>query len=525
MIKRNIALTFVAVVCMFLVPYVINAAPNIKLNVSANQVVQGAEITISGTTTEMNNVLVKVISPRSSIFYMDVVPVFSGTFSVKLTVPKDETIAPLGNYKVIAGSSTTNAEAQFKLVTTSGGGNYTNDLTSIPFNAGKFDREVIIPERNQLSDYWAGELSFNQALDSATDTITVQLPGEARDRNPVLELPLRSWFVMESRDISLQIQVGQLQFLVPPKAIKMEAEKNGKLRINIRQLWDDEAILLAQEIRENDQAFYPANVIFSISLEIVHGSVVTPVSQLQFPITVTLQLTMEQMQKLTPNLTGLYKKTEEGVRYAGRTDGNGIVKVQLDQSAIYFLFEYRKNFEDMKGHWAENTVQSMAAMQIVSGISASQFAPERQVKRAEFITLIIRALETKNVELTSSEQSFKDIEKGKFYTDAVAKAYGLGLVQGFGGYFRPDDPVTREEAAAILVRAAPYFKIQKTEHGLPAFTDADKISEWARQTVNEAWSLGLIKGDGVRYNPHRETKRAEAASMIARLLVTDNSER
>src|SRR5690606_4974265 len=94
----------------------------------------------------------------------------------------------------------------------------------------------------------------------------------------------------------------------------------------------------------------------------------------------------------------------------------------------------------------------------------------------------------------------------------------MGIVKGYDGAFRPNDLITRQEAAAVLVRAAAYFDMDVTNEDTLPFVDRAVISEWALPSVKEAWSAGFIQGDGLRFNPLQSTTRAEAAVMVGILM-------
>ncbi|MNI92324.1 Endoglucanase precursor [compost metagenome] len=94
----------------------------------------------------------------------------------------------------------------------------------------------------------------------------------------------------------------------------------------------------------------------------------------------------------------------------------------------------------------------------------------------------------------------------------------MGIISGYGGKFRPADPITREEAVTALVRAAESFSLAAAVQAEPAFGDSKVISSWALPAVKEAWTLGLIQGDGSQFHPQNPVTRAEVAVMINRLL-------
>ncbi|MCL2408929.1 MAG: S-layer homology domain-containing protein [Oscillospiraceae bacterium] len=111
---------------------------------------------------------------------------------------------------------------------------------------------------------------------------------------------------------------------------------------------------------------------------------------------------------------------------------------------------------------------------------------------------------------------FSDVEAGQWWYYYVAWAYDAGFVKGYDdGTFRPDNPITRQEFAALLARTIDYA----TEAGETSFVDADAISDWAAHYVytvyRELWMRG---NDAQQFNPQANLTRAEAATTINRIL-------
>jgi len=112
--------------------------------------------------------------------------------------------------------------------------------------------------------------------------------------------------------------------------------------------------------------------------------------------------------------------------------------------------------------------------------------------------------------------AFADVNEGDWFYYYIAWAYDAGLVEGFGGYFRPDDYITREELAAIMVRTLDEY--EETAGELP-FDDAALISEWALHYVYTAFKEGLVIGDGSgNFNPLAYSIRAYVATIANRIL-------
>lgn len=226
-------------------------------------------------------------------------------------------------------------------------------------------------------------------------------------------------------------------------------------------------------------------------------------------------------------LLGVYRIGEDGtLHYAGGTFKDGYMTVEVREPGTYGILEYNKTFADVaETMWAINVIKQMAAKHIVQGKSGAHFDPYGEVTRAEFAAMLVRALGLR----AEGESDFGDVDRNKWYAEAISAASGAGIVTGrSGGAFAPDETVTREEMVVMLVRAYEYAGgyFQSHNHGndsgsqFPAeFGDALQISDWAMEAVSLALEAGLIKGrDGAGFQPLETLTRAEAAQALATLL-------
>ena len=176
-------------------------------------------------------------------------------------------------------------------------------------------------------------------------------------------------------------------------------------------------------------------------------------------------------------------------------------------------------FEDCIGHWASEDIQFMYEKGYVNGTDDTTFAPDADVTRAEFAAMAVRILGLENV---SYEGSFEDVAKDEWYADVVETAYKSGIILGSEGHFRPNDRITREEMAVILMRVYA-MNNEYTAEGEATFTDSAEISHWAAESIASACRLGLVTGmDDGSFAPLSSTTRAQAATVFKRLLLAQN---
>ena len=176
-------------------------------------------------------------------------------------------------------------------------------------------------------------------------------------------------------------------------------------------------------------------------------------------------------------------------------------------------------FPDITGHWAEDTILEMYDEGMVSGRANNTFEPEMPVTRAEFLTMALRACQYTESSFTDT---FEDVPFTAWYARSVITAHENNLIDYAlidGKKLYPDQAITREEAASVLVNAH-VMKKRRTlaEADLVTYSDFVTISEWAQSYMAKAVALGLMQGDANKLNPQGTLTRAEAATMLANLL-------
>ena len=170
------------------------------------------------------------------------------------------------------------------------------------------------------------------------------------------------------------------------------------------------------------------------------------------------------------------------------------------------------------GNWFYDDVRYVYENGIMDGTSANRFAPNAPLTRAMIVTILYRMEGSPAV---SGASEFKDVDGSKWFAKAVAWAAANGIVNGYGsGLFGPNDPVTREQLAAILYRYTAYRKASTTVNGnnLAGFTDLSTVSGYALESMNWAVSENLLKGADGKLDPKANATRAQVAAIIHRYL-------
>lgn len=171
----------------------------------------------------------------------------------------------------------------------------------------------------------------------------------------------------------------------------------------------------------------------------------------------------------------------------------------------------------MKYSWAVAAIDKLYEEGVVKGDENGMYNPGLNTKRGDFTIMVVKAL---NLEADFNE-NFMDVKKGSYYYDAIGTAKALGIVKGSGDYFNPDANITREDMMVIVLKAIEMSgaKIERSDDKyLEVFSDAKKISGYARVAVATLSKEGIIKGYEGKVNPKSMATRAELAVILGKVL-------
>ncbi|WP_036718834.1 S-layer homology domain-containing protein [Paenibacillus harenae] len=199
-------------------------------------------------------------------------------------------------------------------------------------------------------------------------------------------------------------------------------------------------------------------------------------------------------------------------------NGSAEITIRSPHNSIYTVIQFEKSFADLEGHWAKADVELLANKWIINGKTENQYEPELPVTRAEFAAMLVRSL---GLDVLKADV-FHDVQPSDWYAGAVGTAYQTGLINGFeDGAFRPNDHITREQMAAMMIRAmkAGGKEFQADTDILERFADRSDIGEWARTAVSQSLAAGLIQGmPDNAFAPNKPATRAQAATILKRML-------
>ena len=247
------------------------------------------------------------------------------------------------------------------------------------------------------------------------------------------------------------------------------------------------------------------------------------------PLFITLRYNSELLRGIDLRQLGIYRQDDQNsgkwMYIGGILDlYNKQITAQINGFSRYAVMANQPAFKDLSAHWSQKEVEILATRGLIGGVGNGEFQPDRSITRAELTNILVKLAAydpQSGIEIKASNTApFTDVRPGVWYQAVVETAARLGLVSGSDGKFRPDDPVTREEMATLMLRSmgAERQSLAENSATMP-FKDLQQISSWASEAVNSAWSMGLMQGvSGEYFQPRGTATRAQAAVVVLRVM-------
>ena len=248
----------------------------------------------------------------------------------------------------------------------------------------------------------------------------------------------------------------------------------------------------------------------TLTLETNGGSPIAPIHAARGT---TLDLSALQPEKSGFRFTGWYLDKALTLPVTSlRLDG--------DQTVYAGWVSLELPFRDVRPEdWFYADVRYVYEAGLMNGTAEGLFSPDLFTSRAMIVTVLWRL---SGSPVVNYYMPFADVDQASWYAEAVRWAASCGIVAGYGnGNFGPNDPITREQLAAILYRCAAYRQEDTSigaDTNILSFTDAASVSEYAVPALQWACGAGILQGaDGALLPTHPAT-RAQTAAMLARYL-------
>lgn len=178
-------------------------------------------------------------------------------------------------------------------------------------------------------------------------------------------------------------------------------------------------------------------------------------------------------------------------------------------------------FTDISSTAQAPAIIALATRGILDGKSTGIFAPDDTMTRAEFATIVVRALGLP----TATTTQFSDVSPDAWFAPYVGAAYQYGIIEGVDDtHFSPMSTISRQEAAVMVARAAALCGIEQTlsttaiRNILAGFVDYVTVAPWAQHGVALCYYNQILDDNAIKIEPQESVNRAEVAQMIYNLL-------
>ncbi len=210
--------------------------------------------------------------------------------------------------------------------------------------------------------------------------------------------------------------------------------------------------------------------------------------------------------------------------YTPPASGTGLPGKNADVKAVP-ITAAGTTFSDVKSHANKTAIEALAARQIINGMGDGTFAPNSNMTRAQFATIVVKALGL----TPKANYSFTDVKSSDWFAPYVGTANTYGIVNGMGdGTFNPSGTITRQEAATMVARAAKLcgmdtdYTAAAARDILSQFGDYTKCADWARSSLAFCYDQGILDASALNIQPAVAIKRCEIAQMLYNMLEKAN---
>ena len=292
-------------------------------------------------------------------------------------------------------------------------------------------------------------------------------------------------------------------------------EKSGGTKITTDTVFSANTTVYAHWTYTGGGYYYPPVTYYTLRFETGGGS---DISSVQGTYNAYIDLTQYVPTWRGHTFTGWYSE---------RSLTNKVSGVYLTKDmTVYALWRVDENpgtganpFTDVfEKDWFYGDVMFVYENGLMLGTSKTLFSPHGTATRGMMATILWRM---EGSPVPKGKNSFTDVEAGKWYADAITWTAENSIFAGYGkDKFGPDDPITREQLAAIFYRYVDYKGYDLTvKENLDKFKDADKITDYAKTAMQWAVGSGLVKGKyGNLLDPQGTATRAEIAAMLHRFI-------
>lgn len=245
-----------------------------------------------------------------------------------------------------------------------------------------------------------------------------------------------------------------------------------------------------------------------------------------FTKALTRMIPMPKDMAAMPEHWGAFRYNEKTGKFEfaaaskAQIDGVWYAMIRSYSNSVYAVAENAVSFGDVAAHWGKPFIELAASKGLVEGVGGGKYAPSKTLTRAEFTSMLVRALGRGSA--AGGEAPYSDVSSGAWYYGAVKTARELGLIAfASGNSFKPDQPITREEMASMLAGVIKLEKLPMTKEfvSLDHYNDIAQVNNAYLEDVRLMVKLNIMTGTSAStFDPQGVSTRAQAAVVYIRML-------
>ncbi|WP_171634651.1 S-layer homology domain-containing protein [Paenibacillus plantarum] len=450
--------------------------------VSVSQEVYGLQATVTGVSAGTATVRVTTVDGS-----------YSATSRVTVQLPSGESNVP------------------------SGGGTWmpAPDLPEVQAGTIRFTNPVL--KQDGTVEIEVPMTSLEKAIEGALSsdrTLVIDIGKVTGAKKFQLKLPASILDTAHKNNIeNIQFRTGLATIALTPDALFNQVKPNSAILEIVVEAVHSDALTGAAGSRIGNQALYD----FKVILDGINIHSFFRRDAVQISMGYTLAPDENGDQVIVYHIRD--GQTLEVVKNGKYDAATGQVTFTTNHLSTYTALYTHVTFADLQDAvWAQNSIEALAAREIVNGIESDRFAPNEQVTRAQFIQMLMNAFDLIEADATTS---FSDVNKDDWFFKAVASAQKLGIIQGYeDGTFGANQPISRQDMAVMASRVITLAEIElRTLINPVSFDDQLDIDSYAQEAVKSMQAAGIINGlVENRFAPDRNATRAQAAKIIYGLL-------
>lgn len=419
-----------------------------------------------------------------------------------------------------------------------GGGGATSPSTNaiVEVNGQKQDAgeaKTVVSGGKTVTTITVDDTKLEKILESKGSNPIVTLPAKTSADVVVGELNGQTIKNMEKKEAILEIKTGTISYTLPAAQINIDSisEQVGKqvqlkdIKVSVKIAEPDASTVKIMKDTANKDNYQLVVKPVSFEISCMSGSKTIEVSKFKGYVERIVAIPDGiDPSKITTgivlNADGTFSHVPTVVTVI---DGKYYAKINSLTNSTYSVIYNKMAFNDVATHWAKTSINNMGSRLVVSGDGNGSYRPNSDMTRAEFATIIGKAL---GLRIQDSKSTFSDVKATDWYTGYTMTAVTYGIVTGYNSStFAPTDRITREQAMTMIGRAMKItgletnLKESEVNTLLTGYKDAGAVSSYAKSAIGECLKAGVVSGKADKMlAPKDYITRAEVAVIVERLL-------